>query len=248
MIRSGRLEGRYTMHTRIALIVSAAALLLVQGCATSYVPLRPYAVAATANPARLPARAANPPVSAASPVAPAAPAPATPGTTAPETGVSGLSIGELLQMLQARRPQLDIAADLQARGLRVAPAPADFDVLAAAGASPELLQVLGATPAQVEAYIANGGVAPADTRADPTPMFVQPIPFYDAAYPWVPFSFGLGFGYYAGSAHYWGYAPYRAYPPLRIGGWRYTHIPRAIHPHVHPGRGAPRGSGLRSRR
>ena len=182
------------MHTRIALIVSAAALLLIQGCATSYVPLRPYAVAAPGNPAWLPARPAGPTVSAASPAVPAAPA--TPGTTARETVVSGLSIGELLQMLQARRPQLDIAADLQARGLRVAPAPADFDVLAAAGASAELLQILGATPAQVEAYIANGGGAPTDTRADPSPMLVQPIPFYDAAYPWVPFSFGLGFGYY----------------------------------------------------
>lgn len=243
------------MHIRIALIASAAALLLVQGCATSYVPLRPYTVAPIANPVR-------PAVSVAAAAGTAVAATPTPGAsmagaTAPESALIGLSIGELLQMLQARRPQRDIAADLQTRGLRVAPAPADFDVLAAAGASPELLQVLGATPAQAEAHIANGGVGAASASTSQTTVVVQPNSFYDVVYPWVPFSFGLGFGHYAGSAHHWGYVPYRAYPPLRIGGWGHSHIPRAIHPHAHPhnhphahphahpGRGAPRGPGFR---
>ncbi|HPU51559.1 MAG TPA: hypothetical protein PK359_08370 [Burkholderiaceae bacterium] len=129
----------------------------------------------------------------------------------------GLSIGELLQMLQARRPQNDIIADVRARGLRVAPAPADLDVLSSAGAGPELLQSLQAAAAYTDPQIANGGVAQATVIHDP-------YPYYDTTYPWVPFGLGLGFGYFAGSGGYWGYPAYRGYVaprPFIGGGWSF---------------------------
>ncbi len=131
----------------------------------------------------------------------------------------GLSIGELLQMLQARRPQNDIIADVRARGLRVAPAPADYDVLSAAGASPELMQSLQAAAAYADAQIANGGVAQAT-------IIQEPYPVYDATYPWVPFGLGLGFGYFAGSPGYWGYPYHRGYAPLRPFGGGHITVPR----------------------
>ena len=143
-----------------------------------------------------------------------------PGQAMSQQAVPGLSIGELLQMLQARRPQPDIIADLRARGLRVAPAPADYDVLSAAGAGPELLQSLHATAAYTDAQIANGGVAQSTIIQEP-----YPYPFYDATYPWVPFGLGLGFGYFAGSAGYWGYPSVRGYVPYRSFGGGHVAVP-----------------------
>ncbi len=129
--------------------------------------------------------------------------------------VPGLSIGELLQMLQARRPQADIITDLRHRGLRVAPAPADYDVLTAAGASPELIQNLQAAAAYADTQIANGTVAHAT-------IIQGSYPLYDAPYPWAPFGLGLGFGHFAGGGGYWGSPYYRGYSPIRpfIGGPR----------------------------
>lgn len=141
------------------------------------------------------------------------------GQAMQQQAVPGLSIGELLQMLQARRPQADIISDLRARGLRVAPAPADYDVLSAAGASPELMQSLQSAAAYADAQIANGGVAQ-------TTIIQEPYPIYDTAYPWVPFGLGLGFGYFAGSAGYWGHPYVRGYAPYRPFGGGHITIPR----------------------
>ena len=70
-----------------------------------------------------------------------------PGTVYTQADAApGASIGELLQMLQAGRPQADIAGEIAARGLRTSPAPADLDVLAAAGATPELLAAVRDAP------------------------------------------------------------------------------------------------------
>lgn len=87
----------------------------------------------------------------------------------------GLSVGELLQMLKAGRPQPEIAADAQSRGLRAALAPADVDVLTAAGAGPELLQTLRSAPAQTGAMVANGGVPQGVVvREPPVVVYTQP--------------------------------------------------------------------------
>lgn len=141
-----------------------------------------------------------------------------PGQTV-QQAAPGMSIGELLQMLQAHRPQNDIIADVRARGLRVAPAPADYDVLSAAGASPELMQSLQAAAAYADAQIANGGVAQGT-------VIHEPYPLYDTTYPWLPFGLGLGFGYFAGSGGYWGYPYYRGYVPLRPFGGGHITVPR----------------------
>jgi hypothetical protein len=149
--------------------------------------------------------------------------------------VSGVSVGELLKMLQGGRPQADIIADLRARGLRVAPAPADLDVLAAAGAGPELLQALQTTGAQAGAQVANGGVAQG-------PIVYDPVIIQQEVYPWAPlslgFGLGLGLGYYQGPGPWWGYPHRPGFVPYRPYGW--THPPRPIYtpfhrPHPHGG-------------
>lgn len=132
--------------------------------------------------------------------------------TQPATGQAvplapGLSVGELLQMLQAGRPQADIVADVRARGLRVPPAPADLDVLAAAGAGAELLQTLQSIGAP------SGPVAQAGSVIGPESTTV-----YQDVYPLIPFSLGLGLGFYGGSG-YWGYPYYRGYAPVRPYFW-----------------------------
>lgn len=115
----------------------------------------------------------------------------------PPTAVAvpaGLSIGELMQMLQAGRLQADIAADLRVRGLRVAPAPADLDVLAAAGAGPDLLAAVRAAPAGQSAQVSQGGVA----VPVPVPVIRDTVTVWRDPWPWGPFSLGFGLGYWSG--------------------------------------------------
>ena len=135
---------------------------------------------------------------------------------------AGLSIGELMQMLQAGRPQADIAADLRARGLRVAPAPADLDVLAAAGASPDLLATVRSAPAGQTAVVSQGGVAV------PVPVVRETVTVVRDPWPWGPFTLGFGLGYWTGPRpHGWG--PVWVGPPYpRHPGWYHPH-PRPPH-------------------
>ncbi len=136
-----------------------------------------------------------------------------------QPAVPALSVGELLQMLQAGRPQADIIADVRGRGLRVPPAPADLDVLAAAGAGPELLQTLQSVAAP------PGAVAQAGTV-----IVQEPTTVYHDVYPLIPFSLGLGLGFYSGSG-YWGSPYYRGYAPVRPYIW--GGAPRVSPPPVH---------------
>jgi len=146
---------------------------------------------------------------------------------------TGLSIGELMQMLQAGRPQADIAADLRVRGLRVAPAPADLDVLAAAGAAPELLAAVRAAPAGQTAQVSQGGVAV------PVPVIRDTVTVWRDPWPWGPFSLGFGLGYWSGPRYPgwgpgWGpgWAPGWVGPPHpRPPGW--YHAPPRPHFHFH---------------
>lgn len=134
---------------------------------------------------------------------------------------AGLSIGEIMQMLQAGRPQPDIAADLRARGLRVAPAPADLDVLAAAGAGPDLLATVRAAPAGQAAMVSQGGVAV------PIPVVRETVTVVRDPWPWGPFTLGFGLGYWAGPRPY-GWGPAWVGPPYpRHPGW--YHRPRPPH-------------------
>lgn len=128
---------------------------------------------------------------------------------------AGLSIGEIMQMLQAGRAQVDIAADLRVRGLRVAPAPADLDVLAAAGASPDLLATVRAAPAGQAAVVSQGGVTV------PVPVVRETVTVVRDPWPWGPFTLGFGLGYWAGPRpHWWGPA-WVGPPHPRHPGWYY---------------------------
>jgi hypothetical protein len=145
---------------------------------------------------------------------------ATPGTAPPAAAAvpAGLSIGELMQMLQAGRPQADIAADLRVRGLRVAPAPADLDVLAAAGAGPDLLAAVRGAPAGLAAQVSQGGVA------IPPAVIRDTVTVWRDPWPWGPFTLGFGLGYWAGPRPYWGAPVWVGPPHPRPPGW--YHPPR----------------------
>jgi hypothetical protein len=126
----------------------------------------------------------------------AMPPPGAPAAAA--VAPAGVSVGELLQMLKAGRPQAEIAADTQSRGLRAALAPADIDVLTAAGAGPELLQALRSAPAQSGALVANGGVPQGVVvREPPLVVYTQPWvwgpPYPPRAY-WYGPSWGFTWG------------------------------------------------------
>jgi hypothetical protein len=152
----------------------------------------------------------------------ASPVGAAPAIT---TVPAGLSIGELMRMLQTGRPQADIAADLRVRGLRVAPAPADLDVLAAAGAGPELLAAVRGAPAGQAAQVSQGGVAV------PVPVIRDTVTVWRDPWPWGPFGLGFGLGYWSGPRHH-GWGPGWIGPPHhRPPGW--YHAPPRPHFHFH---------------
>ena len=142
----------------------------------------------------------------------------------------GLSIGEIMQMLRANRPQSEIIAELRTKGLRVAPAPADLDVLGASGATPELLEALRLAPTQLAATITGGTPQPVAAPLPPTTLVTE-------VWHWTPYSFGLGF------APWWSYSyvpayPYRwSYPVYRGPGWYRPAVPRVHPPGVGPAPG-----------
>jgi len=147
---------------RLASWLVAAALLSLGGCA-AYVPYDPQGGAWGGPGAGVAAQA------------PAAPLP-------------GLTVQALLQMLAAGRPQAEIAADLHAQGLRTALAPADIDVLLAAGAQPDLIIAAQGAPTYAPASVVSGDVGVLATAGG--------VPAYTAspAYSWFPFGFGIGLG------------------------------------------------------
>ena len=146
---------------RLASWLVATALLSLGGCAT-YVPYDPQGGAWSG--AGVAAQAA------------AAPLP-------------GLTVQALLQMLAAGRPQAEIAADLQAQGRRTALAPADIDVLLAAGAQPDLIIAAQGAPTYAQPSIVTGDAGGVLAVAGGYPAYTA-----SPAYPWFPFGIGLGLG------------------------------------------------------
>jgi len=120
----------------------------------------------------------------------------------PARAVGALGVADVVQMLRAGRPQPDIAAMLAARGMRTAPAPADLDVLAAAGAGPEL-----------QAAVRNAAIVP---DAAPRVVVTEPYPSWFGYAPWYPAWGGIGWGlhggFFSGSIG-WGWG---LYPPAPL--------------------------------
>lgn len=103
----------------------------------------------------------------------------------------GLTLGDLLVMLGAKRPQAEIVAEVRTKGLRSTPSQSDLDVLAANGAEPELMGIVAQAAAQQPVATEDAGSSMAVAHHD--------------VY-WWP---SVGLGYYWGYPY--GYSPYRYY-------------------------------------
>ena len=131
---------------------------------------------------------------------------ATPGQApddAAAPAVGGLGVADVLHRLRAGRPQPDIVAEIAARGLRTAPAPADLDVLVAAGAGPEL-----------QTAVRNAAIVPG---ASPPIVVIEPYPYGFGYAPWYPAWGGIGWGLHGGffsGGFGWGWGVYPPAPPV----------------------------------
>jgi hypothetical protein len=145
------------------------------------------------------------------------PAVESPAVQAPVPAPIG--VPELLEMLRAGRSEVELIAEVNARGVQAPPAPADIDVLLQAGAGPEL--ILALQNARV------GGVPSDVTLGEPVAPATAPAvgPWWG----WYPLTWGFSFGYW--SNPWWGY-PARPYPPPLYPGRPYP-------PSVYPGRPYP---------
>ena len=145
--------------------------------------------------------------------------PPPPGLQAPAEQAAvpaPVGVPELLEMLRAGRSEVELIAEVNARGVQAPPAPADIDVLLQAGAGPEL--ILALQNARV------GGAASDVTIGEPVAPATAPVvgPWWG----WYPLTWGFSFGYW--SNPWWGYParpyprpiyPGRPYPPpVRPGG------------------------------
>jgi len=113
------------------------------------------------------------------------PAPGSPAGSA--AGAPGVGLADVLQQLREGRPQPDIAADLQAYGLQTVPAPADLDMMAAAGASDELLAALEAARGVVPQWYPVSAAPPGTWGAAGPASSASPVlwdPFWPGMTPW----------------------------------------------------------------
>lgn len=113
------------------------------------------------------------------------PAPGSPGGSV--AGARGVGLADVLQQLREGRPQPDIAADLQAYGLQTVPAPADLDMMAAAGASDELLAALEAARGVAPQWYPVSAAPPGTWGAAGPASSASPVlwdPFWPGMTPW----------------------------------------------------------------
>lgn len=94
----------------------------------------------------------------------------------------GVAIEEVLAMLNAHRPQAEIAQEVRSRGLRTPPNQDDINILVQNGADNEVLESVA------QARISTGVVAV-------NPTYAQP-------YGWWPWFGGLGLGWGYGGGYY----------------------------------------------
>lgn len=119
----------------------------------------------------------------------------------------GLTIGDLLVMINSGRNSDDIIAEVRAKGLRATPSAADLDVLQQAGASREVIEAVNVAGQQFPTAVATG------------PAVVSNSTTYYSGYgwwPWVGFSYwsGYPYGYAYGPGYYYRGPVYR--PPTAI--------------------------------
>lgn len=120
----------------------------------------------------------------------------------------GLTIGELLVMLNSGRTQADIVTDIKTKGLRSTPSAADLDVLSQNGAGKDV----------IDAVVAGGQQFPNSAATDPN---VTTTTTYYGGPGWWPY---VGFSYWSGYPYGYYYGP-SFYRPAFYGSYGYYSRP-----------------------
>jgi hypothetical protein len=106
----------------------------------------------------------------------------------------GITIGDLLVMLNSGRSQSEIVTEIKTKGLRSTPSASDLDVLSQNGATKEV----------IDAVVAGGQQFPTTAATDPNVTTTTTYYGGPGWWPYVGFSYwsGYPYGYYYGPGFY----------------------------------------------
>lgn len=149
----------------------------------------------------------------------------------------GLTIGDLLVMLNSSKPQADIITEIKAKGLRSTPSAADIDVLAQNGATKETIEAVNQAGQQFPTTVADGSAV---TTTTTYPSGYGFWPWFGFSY-WSGYPYGYGYGPSYGHSH--GHS-YHYRPPVVVAPGPFFRPPIFSNPgHSHGYRGGGGSSG-----